>query len=217
MPGRVINSARGSSPLQPQVVWLKEARTQPTEGFPAAAESLSRDLGTVVRLIHQKLPSVKAIYLTSRIYAGYASTALNPEPYAYEAGFAVKWLIESQIAGVDSLNFDPDSGAVEAPWLSWGPYLWSDGLEGRSDGFTWSCSQLLCSTKACDLMTSRVALPGWTTSVTATGLFAYPPGSVAFAARTNLEISPYGPIWVGGTLTGSSRSGLLFPISEGPR
>jgi hypothetical protein len=131
----------GSSPLQAQVVWLKEARSGPTEGFPAAAESLSRDLGTIVRLIHAKLPNVKAVYFTSRIYAGYASTTLNPEPYAYESGFAVKWLIESQIAGVDSLNFDPAAGPVEAPWLSWGPYLWADGLAGRADGLIWRCTE----------------------------------------------------------------------------
>ena len=131
----------GSSPLQAQVVWLKEARSGPTQGFPAAAESLSRDLGTIVRLIKQKLPNVKAVYLTSRIYAGYASTTLNPEPYAYESGFSVKWLIEAQIAGVDSLNYDPAAGPVQAPWLSWGPYLWSDGLAGRADGMVWRCGQ----------------------------------------------------------------------------
>ncbi len=131
---------RGSSPAQVQVVWIKQARIGPTEPFPASAESLSNDLGTIVRILKDKLPNVRLAYFTSRIYAGYASTSLNPEPYAYESGFAVRWLIEAQIAGEDSLNFDPDSGPVEAPWLSWGPYLWADGLEGRSDGLTWACS-----------------------------------------------------------------------------
>jgi hypothetical protein len=131
---------RGASPAQVQVAWIKEARRTPSEPFPASAESLSRDLGAIVRLLKSKLPNLKLAYLTSRIYAGYASTTLNPEPYAYESGFAVRWLIEAQIAGEDSLNFDPGSGPVEAPWLAWGPYLWADGLEGRSDGLTWACS-----------------------------------------------------------------------------
>ena len=129
----------GSSPKQPQVVWIKEADASPSAGFPISADSLQWNLASIVRIIHQKLPNVRLGYLTSRIYAGYATSNLNPEPYAYESGFAVKWLIDSQIRG-DSLNYDPGHGPVEAPWLSWGPYLWADGLNPRSDGLTWPCS-----------------------------------------------------------------------------
>ncbi|HEY2953684.1 MAG TPA: T9SS type A sorting domain-containing protein [Candidatus Eisenbacteria bacterium] len=129
----------GSSPLQAQAAWIKEARRGPTEPFPASAESLTNDLGTIVRILHGKLPNLRLAYLTSRIYAGYATSTLNPEPYAYESGFAVRWLIEAQIAGVDSLEFDPERGPVRSPWLSWGPYLWADGLTPRSDGLIWRC------------------------------------------------------------------------------
>jgi hypothetical protein len=132
-----------SSPLQAQAVWLKEARRGPTGTFPASAESLTNDLGRIVQLIHDKLPNVKQVFLSSRIYAGYASTALNPEPYAYESGFAEKWLIEAQIAGVDSLEFDSNHGTVRAPWLSWGPYLWADGMTPRNDELIWQCSDFV--------------------------------------------------------------------------
>ncbi|MGH7731997.1 MAG: hypothetical protein ACRENJ_12200 [Candidatus Eiseniibacteriota bacterium] len=135
--------ARGSSPLQVQVAWIKEANAGPTTGFPAATTTLMRDLGSVARTLGDQFPNIRIAYLSSRIYAGYASTALNPEPYAYESGFAVKWLIEGQIAGADSLNFDPGQGPVEAPWLAWGPYLWADGVNPRpGDGLTWLCSDL---------------------------------------------------------------------------
>jgi hypothetical protein len=134
---------RGSSPLQAQVVWYKEAERNPSGGFPAATDTFLWDMGRDIQLIHQKLPNVRLCYITSRIYAGYASSTLNPEPYAYECGFAVKWLIEGQITGVDSLNFDPDSGAVQVPWLAWGPYLWADGLNARSDGLTWTCDEFI--------------------------------------------------------------------------
>ncbi len=130
---------RGSSPAQVQVVWLKEANPGPTGGFPSASLTLMKYLGSILRIIKQKLPNAKLCYLSSRIYAGYATSSLNPEAYAYESGFAVKWLIDAQIAGEDSLNFDPDAGPVQAPWLSWGPYLWADGLNPRSDGMTWRC------------------------------------------------------------------------------
>ena len=130
----------GSSPRQAQIVWLKEAIANPTGGFPASTDTLGYELSRIARIIHDKFPNVRLTYLTSRIYAGYATTTLNPEPYAYESGFAVKGLIEKQIAGAESLNFDPTRGAVTSPWLSWGPYLWADGLNPRSDGLTWPCS-----------------------------------------------------------------------------
>ncbi len=47
----------------------------------------------------------------------------------------MKWLIEQQIKGNPELNFDPKKGAVKAPWLSWGPYLWANGTTKRADDF----------------------------------------------------------------------------------
>jgi hypothetical protein len=131
---------RGSSPLQVQVAWVKEADASPTGGFGSSNDTLTSHLRRIVRNLHVKLPNLKLVYFTSRIYAGYASTALNPEPYAYESGFAVRRVIEAQIAGDSELNFDPGAGPVTAPWLAWGPYLWADGLAGRADGFTWACA-----------------------------------------------------------------------------
>jgi hypothetical protein len=136
----------GSSPAQVQVAWIKEANAGPTTGFPAATTTLMQDLGSVVRTLKDHLPNLKIAYLSSRTYAGYASTALNPEAYAYESGFAVKWLIEGQIAGEDSLNHDPGQGPVESPWLAWGPYLWADGLDPRpGDGLTYACADFVAS------------------------------------------------------------------------
>lgn len=132
---------RGSSPLQAQVAWVKEADRQPTGAFGPSRDTLAAHLRRIAWNIRAKLPSVRIVYFTSRIYAGYANTALNPEPYAYESGFAVKQVIAGQIAGDADLHFDPNAGPVAAPWLSWGPYLWADGLAGRADGMTWACSQ----------------------------------------------------------------------------
>ncbi len=134
----------GSSAAQVQVIWLKEANAQPgsrfpADAFPAAAKALQDDLAAVVRVAHARFPNAKLLYLASRTYAGYASTALNPEPFAYESGFSVKWLIEQQVDGDPALNFDPARGAVRAPLLLWGPYLWGDGLTPRADGLVWRC------------------------------------------------------------------------------
>jgi hypothetical protein len=122
------------SRAQVQVAWIKEADAGPSEGFPKYARTLQEELSKIVRLMHQRFPNLKMVYLSSRIFGGYAKTRLNPEPYAYESGFSVKWLIEQQLRGDASLNYDAAKGEVKAPWLSWGPYLWANGKTKRSDG-----------------------------------------------------------------------------------
>ncbi|MBI5362375.1 MAG: hypothetical protein HZA53_04290 [Planctomycetes bacterium] len=133
-------AAAGATPAQLQVVWIKEAIAGPTGGFPSATTALQGYLVTILQILKTRYPNLQIAYLTSRIYAGYATTSLNPEPYAYESGFAVKWTIEQQIAGSAALNYDASAGPVLAPWVSWGPYMWADGLVPRSDGLTWLCS-----------------------------------------------------------------------------
>jgi hypothetical protein len=129
--------AAGAMRAQVQAVWLKEADAGPNQGFPKYAQTLQGELRQIVQLLHRRFPNVKLVYLSSRIYAGYARTPLNPEPYAYESGFAVKWLIEEQLKGDPGLNYDPAKGPVQAPWLSWGPYLWANGTMKRADGLTY--------------------------------------------------------------------------------
>jgi Cu/Ag efflux protein CusF len=120
---------------QVQVAWIKQANAGPSEGFPDYAKKLQEQLGDIVRLMQTRFPNLKIVYLSSRTFAGYATTRLNPEPYAYESGFSVRWLIEQQLRGEGNLNYDPANGKVTAPWLSWGPYLWANGKTKRADGF----------------------------------------------------------------------------------
>jgi hypothetical protein len=128
----------GVSRQQVQIAWLKEADAGPREGFPKYARTLQAELASIVRLMHQRFPNLKMVYLSSRIFGGYAKTRLNPEPYAFESGFAVKWLIEQQVKGDPALNADPARGEVQSPWLSWGPYLWGNGKTKRPDGLIWT-------------------------------------------------------------------------------
>src|SRR5436190_18546265 len=138
-------AAAGVTPQQVQVAWLKQALAGPHNygAFPAHAQSLQSDLEISLRNLKIKFPNIQITYLSTRSRA-YTNTPtdLNPEPFAYETGFAVKWTIEDQINGAGNLNFDPARGAVVAPITLWGPYIWADGLTPRSDGFTWLCSDL---------------------------------------------------------------------------
>ncbi len=130
----------GVTPAEIQVVWFLQANAHPTDPFPQHALTLKGQMASILRILVDTCPNARIVYAASRIYAGYATTALNPEPYAYEQAFAVKWLIEDQLAGDPALIYDPDLGPVEAPWIAWGHYGWADGLVPRSDGLTWVCS-----------------------------------------------------------------------------
>jgi hypothetical protein len=134
--------AAGVTRAQVQVIWLKETNPTPHEGgFPKYIQTLQGELTRIVQLLPGRFPHVKLVYLSSRTYGGWAKTPPgrtapgNSEPYSYETGFAVKWLIEQQLKGDAVLNYDPAKGAVKAPWLNWGPYLWANGATKRSDGF----------------------------------------------------------------------------------
>ena len=131
-------AAAGVSDAQVEVVWMKNADAMPTLSFPADAKKLQSELQNTAQTLRSRYPNLRLLYHSSRIYAGYASSNLNPEPFAYDGGFSVKWLIEDQINGNPDLSF----GAGKAPWMAWGPYLWADGVKPNTDGLTWSCSDL---------------------------------------------------------------------------
>jgi hypothetical protein len=138
-------AAAGVSPAQVQAVWLKEQFAGDNLGaFPAGAQRLRDTLGTIARNARAKYPNLALGYVASRIYTYDRARSAG----AYQQGFAVKWLIEQQINGDPSLSYG--AGGV-APWLSWGPYMWADGLgsdgvpggvPGRADGLNWQCSDL---------------------------------------------------------------------------
>ena len=138
--GRLANAE--VTPQQVQVVWLKEANGNPTNTFQDYARQLQEQQVKILNNLHDKFPNLKIAYVSSRIYGGWAGSPLNPEPYAYEGGFATKWLIAGQIAGAPELNYDPAKGAVRAPWIEWGPYLWADGLKSREGGVVWKREDL---------------------------------------------------------------------------
>ena len=146
--------ALGLSEQQVQVVWAQFNTREPTTSLPdpdAQAPQLMRRMGNIMRTFGGRYPNLRLVFFSSSVYLGYVvmetlgdSTRHDREPAAYESAFAVKWLIQAQIdqmAGggtvVDvragDLNY---SGA--APWIAWGPYLWADGVNPRSDGHFWS-------------------------------------------------------------------------------
>jgi len=137
----------GLTERQVQVAWVKQADAGPRDSLASSqadAYQLETRLGNIVRALTTRYPNLQLVFLSSRIYAGYATTTLNPEPYAYESGFAVKWLVQAQIDQVANGGTvtDPRAGDLNydsgAPWIGWGPYLWADGTTPRQgDGLIW--------------------------------------------------------------------------------
>ncbi len=134
---------------QVEVIWMKNADPRPDVALPAKdaeAYHYEREIGDMARAARLRYPNLKLMFITSRIYAGYATVPLNPEPYAYEYGFSVKWAIQAQIDQMRGGSPDPIAGNLDykkgaAPWMAWGPYLWADGTTPRSDGLTWERSE----------------------------------------------------------------------------
>jgi len=118
---------------QVQVAWIKLALEEPGQYgvFPAHADVLKGHLITVLQTLHTKYSNCKIAYFSTRTRA-YAFTLDNqglthsPEPFAYEGGFGVKWVIEKQIDDHNNLsdggdlNYDLSKGPVKAPWICWG-------------------------------------------------------------------------------------------------
>jgi len=126
---------------QVQIVWLKDANPCPGQrvcsnpkltsadgSWPGYAKQLEAGLEQVIAQLENRFPNLKQIFISPRTYGGYAVQILNPEPYAFETGFADKWLIENRI-----------KSAKTTPWLDWGPYLWSNGTKTNPQGLSWSC------------------------------------------------------------------------------
>ncbi|MCX5676608.1 MAG: hypothetical protein NTX87_16530 [Planctomycetota bacterium] len=137
--------AAGVTAKQVQVAWVKHARIGPSRfgEFPGHAKELKDHIAGALALAREHYPNLHVAYLSSRIYAGYATTPLNPEPFAYESAFAVRWVIQDQVKGEARLNFDPARGDVKSPLVLWGPYLWGDGLVPRkADGLVWKREDL---------------------------------------------------------------------------
>ena len=123
--------AADATAAQVQAIWLKQAQASPRSDFAGYTTSLAAQMRTIVDNAAKRYPNLAQVFLSPRTYAGYATTNLNPEPYAYWSGFADKLLVSEAVAH-----------PTATPWIGWGPYLWVDGTRSRADGFQWTCADV---------------------------------------------------------------------------
>jgi hypothetical protein len=133
----------GVTANQVVAVWIEDTDSIKTGSFPADMTNMQAEYETLAQDVLTNFPNVKLMYWSSRVYGGYSNGLVNPddpEPYAFEAGYAVKNAIADQINGAANLCDGYNACTpIKAPWMAWGPYYWSNGMLGRNDGLVWDC------------------------------------------------------------------------------
>ncbi len=187
--GIINNSALPNASVtanQVEIVWLNDVDVS----HPPTIGNLQRMLENIARNVLVKYPNIKILYLSSVNYTGYSNGIINfqPEPSAYETGFAAKEVIQDQINSLGNMNYNPANGPVVAPWAAWGPYYWTNGLLGRSDGLTWSCEDSISDgthpSTAGRVKAAGVLLNFLKTDQTATTWYLAPASATVSSART---------------------------------
>ena len=144
--------AAGVSPAQIQAVWLQQINQNPYTPLPiqfADSYLLKASIAETLRTLKLKFPNLQVAYLSDPEYGGYGTGNFLGEPYAYEDGYSVRWVVLGQILYMRQgeiwdpriANMDYEKGV--APWVTWGPYMWANGTTPRSDGLTWQRSDYL--------------------------------------------------------------------------
>jgi hypothetical protein len=214
----------GLSPLQVQVIWFKQAEAYPMDGndttFSVYVDGLKAKFIAAMNIIRDRFPNARLCYIAGRIYGGYATDLLNPEPFAYYTSWSVKHMIGDQINGDPSLAYSgPDAAA---PWLSWGVYLWADGIVPRSDGLTWLCPDDYLPdgnhpSDAGRLKVANMLLDFLSTDVTTTPWFLDPGALVVPTAPSNLTAGAIGSTQINLAWTDNSDNELGFSVERRTR
>lgn len=147
--GRVHSENRGCQPQGTLCVSLCDPSTPGCVNSETKTNALNEEeeFGETLRAAKTRFPNLKLAFFSGRVYGGYAPNPVadaDPEPFAYETGFAIKWLIQAQVNQIRTGVIDPVAGDLSfpvAPWVAWGPYFWADGGIRRSDGLAWCFGQ----------------------------------------------------------------------------
>lgn len=132
-----ILAPNGFTEAQVQIVWLLQGQYPNFYFLPdarASAYSLEAALGDGLRALHTRWPNVRLVLLSALNYTGYGGWATvqgtqhGPvEPFSYEWGLSVKWLVAAKITQWRTGVIDGRAGdlsGVPVLWWSTASYLW---------------------------------------------------------------------------------------------
>lgn len=107
-----------------QIVWLQnDTVTNDSTVYPDRPLAIKDDMIDLINMIKGRFTNVKHIFLNARPYS-YAVEVNHAEPKAWLNGWACKWVVEDQIAGLLPIK----------PWICDLGYMWTNGDVERSDG-----------------------------------------------------------------------------------
>ena len=147
----------GLTKKQVQVMWMKLTNAYPescnNNDFADFVTKIHEDMQVIMDRLNRpdpnnpvvkEYPNLKVIYVSPRIYSGYSRDPLSPEHSAYWSGFAMRKLVQDQMAG------DTSGVTYDYPILLWGhygsgatTYLWANGTIPRNDGLTYECDDFV--------------------------------------------------------------------------
>lgn len=120
-------SAAGLTYYDIQVIWLQDdlINLDPSV-FPTSPTEVKDAYKDLIVLLKSKFPKLKQIFMSARPYSGFTTDIKHDEPKGYHNGWACKWVVEDQIAGL----------MPASPWICDSIYMWTDGTNPREDGFS---------------------------------------------------------------------------------
>ena len=118
-------SEGGVTTNQVVAAWIKETDAIPADTgvFPGQAQALQNSLAAIARELKSRFPNIKVAYYSSRTFTNYGRSVLDhtqpapdsPEPYAYEEGFSIKWMIDDQIHSHPIIFQEKSAGLGDFP------------------------------------------------------------------------------------------------------
>ncbi len=115
---------KGMTTKQVQVLWINLGFGNYYDNIDTDIQAHADLLEKIIKNYLGKYPETKLIYLSSPRYSGLSKNPKFQEPWTYEAGFAVRELINRQEKG-DLVFRESNTQLKSEPALLWGPYLWN--------------------------------------------------------------------------------------------
>ena len=123
--------------LQVQIIWISTGDLQSSSlDFPEQSFQLAEKYSLLMPILAAQFPNLKIVFISDRTFAGYInekSLQALAEPTAYYSSWGVKFFIEKQIG--DTTNYMNN----HTPFADWGPTLWTNGIKGNKQQYTWNC------------------------------------------------------------------------------